>query len=85
MRYAAREKLEIIKLVEQSHLSARLTLEKLGIARRTFNRWYDKFLTDGPEALEDKVSRPSRVWNRLPPEVQNQIVEMSLEHSALSP
>lgn len=60
-------------------------MEKLGIARRTFNRWYDKFLTDGPEALEDKVSRPSRVWNRLPPEVQNQIVEMALEHSELSP
>ncbi|MDE2340840.1 MAG: IS3 family transposase [Alphaproteobacteria bacterium] len=85
MRYPAPEKLKIIKLVEQSHLSARLTLEKLGIARRTFNRWYDKFLTDGPEALEDKVSRPSRVWNRLPHEVQNQIVEMALEYSELSP
>ena len=31
MRYPASEKAEIIKLVEQSHLPARRTLEKLGI------------------------------------------------------
>jgi len=30
MRYPASEKLEIIRLVEESHLSARLTLAKLG-------------------------------------------------------
>jgi hypothetical protein len=42
MRYPASEKLEIIKLVEQSHLPARRTLEQLGIPRRTFCRWYDR-------------------------------------------
>jgi hypothetical protein len=36
MRYPASEKLEIIKLVEQSHQPVRRTLEKLGIARATF-------------------------------------------------
>ena len=36
MRYAAPEKLEIIRLVEQSHLPVRKTLEKLGISRATF-------------------------------------------------
>ncbi len=30
MRYPASEKLEIIRLVEQSHLPVRRTLEKLG-------------------------------------------------------
>jgi hypothetical protein len=38
MRYPASEKLEIIRLVEGSHLSARLTLAKLGIPRTTFYR-----------------------------------------------
>ena len=33
MRYPASEKLEIIRLVEESDLSARLTLAKLGIPR----------------------------------------------------
>jgi transposase-like protein len=56
-----------------------------GIARRTFSRWYDKYLTDGPEALEDKPSRLSRVWNRLPPEMPDQIIEMALEYFELSP
>lgn len=42
MRYPASEKLEIIRLVEQSHLPARRTLEKLGIPRSTFNRWYGR-------------------------------------------
>ena len=31
MRYLASEKLEIIRIVEQSHLPARRTLEQLGI------------------------------------------------------
>jgi putative transposase len=34
MRYPASEKLEIIRLVEQSHLPAKRTLDKLGIPRR---------------------------------------------------
>jgi len=43
MRYPASEKLEIIRLIEESHLSARLTLAKLGIPRTTFYRWYDRY------------------------------------------
>ena len=39
MRYPAFEKLEIIRIVEQSHLPARRTLEQLGIPRWTFYRW----------------------------------------------
>jgi hypothetical protein len=35
MRYSASEKLEIIRLVEQSHLPARRTLEMLGVSRAT--------------------------------------------------
>jgi transposase-like protein len=36
MRYPASEKLEIIRLVEQSSLPVRRTLTKLGIPRATF-------------------------------------------------
>jgi putative transposase len=52
MRYPASEKLEIIRLVEQSHLPMRRTLEKLGISRPTFYRWYAAYQAGGPEALE---------------------------------
>ena len=66
MRYPASEKLEIIRIVEQSHLPARRTLERLGIPRATFHRWYDRFLIGGVEALEDRSPQPGRVWNRIP-------------------
>jgi len=62
MRYPASEKLEIIRLVEQSHLPTKQTLDRLGIALRTFYRWY-RYLNGGAEALEDRSSTPSRVWN----------------------
>src|SRR5215471_18026030 len=51
MRYSAAEKLEIIRLVEQSHLPARRTLEQIGVPRATFYRWYDRYTTSGPDAL----------------------------------
>ena len=85
MRYPASEKLGIIRIVEQSHLPATRTLDQLGVARRTFHRWYDRFLEGGPEALADRPSAPSRVWNRIAPEVQDEIVEMALEQTDLSP
>jgi putative transposase len=85
MRYPASEKLEIIRLVEQSHLSARRTLEKLGIPRSTFNRWYDRFLTGGIDALEDCKPRASRVWNRIPDKMRDQIIELALNEPELSP
>jgi predicted DNA-binding protein (UPF0251 family) len=53
MRYAAPEKLEIIRLVEGAQLSARQTLAKLGIPRTTFYRWYERYLQRGEPGLED--------------------------------
>jgi len=85
MRYPASEKAEIISLVEGSHLPTKATLRKLGIPRATFYRWYDRYREGGPEALADHRSRPDRVWNRIPDEVRNQIVELALEAPELSP
>jgi len=85
MRYPASEKLEIIRLVEQAHLPVKRTLAQLGIARTTFYRWYDSYLTGGPEALEDRSSRPGRVWNRIPDGVRKQIIDLALDESELSP
>ena len=79
MRYSASEKAEIIQLVEQSHLPAKRTLDKLGIPRATFYRWYDRYRTGGPEALSDHSSRPDRVWNRIPEDVRSQIIDLALE------
>ena len=85
MRYPASEKLEIIRLVEQSHLPTKRTLEKLGIPKTTFYRWYDRYLVGGPEALEDRRPTPSRVWNRIPQPMREKIKDLALKESELSP
>ena len=85
MRYPPSEKLEIIRLVERSHLPAKRTLAQLGIPRTSFYRWYDRYLTGGPEALEDRRSHPGRVWNRIPDEVRDRIVQLALDETDLSP
>ena len=79
MRYPAAEKLEIIRLVEQSPLPVRHTLAKLGIPRATFYRWYDRYSRGGPEALNDRQPRPDRVWNRIPDAVRDNLIELALD------
>ena len=85
MRYSASEKLEIIRLVEQSHLPVRRTLGQIGIPRSTFYRWYDLYQTGGPEALDDHSPRPDRVWNRIPDDIRSRIVTLALDEPELSP
>ncbi len=85
MRYPASEKLEIIRIVEQSHLPVKRTLEMLGIPRTTFYRWYDRYISLGDAGLEDQSSRPSRLWNRIPDTVRREIVDLALDEPELSP
>ena len=85
MRYPASEKLEIIRLVEESHLSARRTLAKLGIPRTTFYRWYDRYLQRGEAGLHDQSPKPKHVWNRVLIEVKRKVVDLALKETELSP
>jgi len=85
MRYPASEKLEIIRLVERSHLPVRRTLDSLGIASTTFYRWYDRYRAFGEAGLADRASGPGRVWNRIPDGVRQQILELALDEPELSP
>ena len=85
MRYAASEKLEIIRLVEEGHLPARQTLAKLGIPRTTFYRWYDRYLQRGEAGLQDQSPKPKHVWNRIPDEVRRKVVKLALKETELSP
>src|SRR5436190_9072045 len=41
--------------------------------------------TGGLEALEDKASRPTRVWNRIPDAIRERIVQLALDEPELSP
>ena len=85
MRYPASEKLAIIRLVEESALPVRPTLEKIGIPRATFYRWYDLYRAGGLEALDDRHPKPDRVWNRIPDDVRERIIRLALDEPAWSP
>jgi len=85
MRYPAAEKLEVIRLVERSHLPAKQTLDKLGIPRPTFYRWYAHYRAGGEAGLEDKAPLPARVWNRIPDTVRERLITLALDRPELSP
>ncbi|MBL0406680.1 IS3 family transposase, partial [Microvirga aerilata] len=53
--------------------------------RATFYRWSDLYQTGGPEALEDRRPQPKRVWNRIPDERREQIIQLALDEPELSP
>ena len=85
MRYPASEKLEIIRMVERSSRPAKWTLDKLGVQRRTFYRWYDRYLEHGEDGLVDRAPHPGRVWNKIPDSIRAKLLDMALDIPELSP
>lgn len=79
------EKREIIHLVEHSAMSVKKTLDELQVPRSTFYRWYKQYLEEGEEGLVDHRPNPHQIWNRIPQEVKQQVVELALEHPDRSP
>jgi putative transposase len=85
MRYPASEKLEIIRTVERSQLGVRRTLEQIGIPRSTFYNWYDRYVSEGFDGLEDKKPEPGPVWNKVPDDIVKQLVTLALAEPEMSP
>lgn len=85
MRYSQAEKMEIIRMVEDSQMPVRRTLEELEIPRSTFYDWYERYLTGGYDALGAKKPQPKRFWNKILESEKEQIVAVALEHPERSP
>lgn len=85
MRHSTSEKLEIIRVVENSALGVKRTLAELGINRSTFYAWYKRYREGGTSALEPRPSQKRRFWNAIPPDVRQRVVETALEHLDKSP
>lgn len=84
MRLSAAEKIEIIKMVEQSPFGVKATLEQLGIRRSTFYTWYDCYLKFGESGFTNNSTKHRVIWNKIPQAIENQIVDFSLENPTLS-
>jgi|GEM_PF-1735671 len=78
------ERMEIIRLVEQSNLSVKATLRTLGIASASFYRWYKRYVEAGYDGLADKQPPRRNYWNQLPTMERKRIVELALERPDLS-
>jgi putative transposase len=85
MRYAQSEKMEIIRLVEDSYLPVKRTLEELDIPRSTFYDWYSRYRVNGYEGLRDRSSNPGRFWNRIPDTERKRVVGIALKYPEKSP
>lgn len=85
MRREQSEKMEIIHLVEHSNLSVKRTLEELNVPRSTFYRWYQQYQADGETGLIDQRPNPQQIWNRIPADVKQQVVDLALEYPDRSP
>ena len=85
MRYSQSEKMEIIRIVENSELSAKRTLEELDVNRSTFYEWYRRYLESGYDGLAPRYSPPNQFWNEIPPRERERVVDIALEKPELSP
>ena len=85
MRYSQSEKMEIIRIVENSKLGAKRTLAELGINRSTFYNWYKRYSEGGYYALASRPPHRRRFWNAIPPDVKQKVIETALEHLDKSP
>jgi len=84
VRYSQSEKLEIIRLVQESDLSVKRTLAQLGVGRSTFYEWYRRYVDEGPAGLASRPSQRRRFWNRIPDLERERVVEIALQKPELS-
>ena len=84
MRYAASEKLEIIRLLRRRPCPCDGRLKRLAFRAppSTAGTIYTELW---PEALDDRHPKPDRVWNRIPDDVRERIFRLALDEPALSP
>jgi len=69
------EKMKFIRLIEGCEFSVSDALPRYHIPRSTHYRWKRKYGTMGINGLKDNKPLPLRVWNSLPDEQIDKILE----------
>ncbi len=85
MRRTASEKMEILRLVEQSDLPVRATLRQLGVPRSTFYGWVQRYQAEGFDGLHDPKPTAGPRWNAIPETIQGEVLDPALKRTDLSP
>ena len=85
MRFSQTEKMEIIRIVQDSELGVNRTLKELGIHKSTFYQWYGKYHDEGYDGLAPKKRAINSHWNKIPDNHKQKVVEVALDLPELSP
>ena len=85
MRFTVSEKFEIIRLIEESDLSVRMTLSQLSIPKSTFYDWYNRYIEEGYDGLYRRKSSGRQQWNQIPEKERGEVVSIALEEPEKSP
>ncbi len=80
MKYTQSEKMELIRMVEESSLSVKQTLRKLDVPRSSFYEWYSRHKEAGYDGLAPRHKSRRQVWNRIPEWEKERVVEVAREH-----
>jgi transposase InsO family protein len=80
MKYSQTEKMEIIRMVERSSLSARRTLAQIGVSRSSFYAWYRRYWENGYDGLAPRHKRAHQIWNRVPDWERDRVVAVAREY-----
>lgn len=84
MRISQTEKMEIIRTVEKSEVGIKRTLLEFGISKSTFYSWYKRYTEKGFDGLAPNKRQQDRVWNKIPEQERNQVVEIALDKCEMS-
>jgi putative transposase len=82
---SAEEKMEFLRAVECSPLSATETLARLDVPASTYYRWRRAFRRQGRMGLVDASPYKGRVWNQLLPEERDKVLEVAMVCPEWSP
>lgn len=85
MRFTQFEKMEIIKIFQESEIGVNRTLRELGIHKSTFYQWYGRYLDAGYDGLTAKKRAMNSHWNKIPDSHRQKVVEVALDLPELSP
>ena len=80
MRYTQSEKMEIIRMVEESPLSVKQILLEIGVSRSTFYEWYKRYQEEGFAGLRSRHRSPRQIWNKIPEWEKQRVLDVAGEY-----
>ena len=80
MKYTPSEKMELIRMVEESSLSVNQSLREMDVPRSSFYEWYKRYQEAGYEGLVSKHKSRRQVWNKIPEWEKERVVEVAREY-----